>query len=584
MFDQFSPSPHSSGIQTPLKHDPDNQVFPGENWFFYWKLGSGLWRSKLEEYSHPGPLLVPINWSFHTDTGDNFDFADRRPETNFKKLMEEARLVGRTLSFLLPLTPVPFLPNGGIPHLATGNPAHDARGIAYGIVDGDGNINKLYSFFDTRVFRAYSRFTRELGNYFIRSGIDAQVWGMECGYKDNDGFKSFLFDTSPTWLKSFDDFVRAHKQESPHSDLPKSQLRREFYELIRQTYRQQAAKDMNANWEGSLKVGFIGSHPRHIFEKLEGTDSPENCPEQSLEILAASDLVSTVLIQSEWKKGSWGKMLDDIVINGAIKRFQENSILPIREDVLTPLRFFEIHHSPPIGSDGVPDWNELRLKNYLQQFYRWTYHETGESFIQESESEYDTEYIHFFQSHDLTTKKFRQMIRLLMNGCHLIIDQSGISEECSRQLELFFLENDLAVEKINLHTNIRHIRFNRAHLITFDGSRLMDFSPEKIQNFWHRLIGIFDLKHLNIRHCSGIEHYWRTRLPSPEDLNYEEIRRLGIYNTGPNKRKIEIPLLGNFKLLRMIDQIHVNIRSNAQQITLEIEPEGSLSLDFGVFS
>ena len=582
MLDQNHSWIESPRLQTPPLSNYDNQVFPGENWFFYWKLGSGLWRSKLEEYTHPGPLLVPLNWSFHTENGEHFDFADRRPETNLKKLVDDARQIGRTLSFLLPLTPLPCLPNGGIPHLTAGNPAQDAQGVAYGIVDGDNNINKLYSFFDTKVFQAYARFTRELGSYFIRSGIDAFVWGMECGYKDRDGFKSFLFDTSPTWKKSFDNFVLTQKEAS----LSPAQLRYEFYELIRQTYRQQAAKDMSAHWEGVLKVGFIGSHPQNIFQQLEEKkSSAANRLEQTLANLSVSDLPSSVLIRPEQKKGCWGKMLNDIVTNGAVTQLQPSTSSPDWNNTLTPLCFFKIHHSPLSSNRTIPGWNELRLKDHLQQYYRWTYHETCESIIQkETHSEVDTESIHFFQGYDLTPKKFRQMVRLLMNDSHLILDKTSISEECSRQLESFLLENDLEVEKINLHTNIQHIKLDRTSLIIFDGSRLSELSPEKIDDFWHRLIGFFSLKHLSIQHASGVEHYWRTRLPSPEELNYEEIRRVGLYNSDNIKRKIEIPLLSNFKLLRIIDQIHGSVWSNPRQITVELEPEGSLSLDFGVFS
>ena len=569
MLDQ--PQPHSPRLQTPPIPNYDVQAFPGENWFFYWKLGSGLWRSKLEEYTHPGPLLVPLSWSFHTETGDCFDFADHRPETNLKKLVDEAHQLGHTLSFLLPLTPVPYLPNGGVPHLIADSPALDSQGIAYGIVDGNDNINKLYSFFDTKVFRAYARFTKELGRYLVRSGIDTFVRGMECGYGDKDGFKSFLWDTSPAWKKSFDEFVRTHREDSPHAALTADQLRHKFYELIRQTYRQQAAKDMGVNWEGVIQVGFVGGHPPNIFERLEEKPSDDNPLQKTLETLTLSDLPSTVLVPPARKKGCWEKMLSDIVINGALNPFRPETDPPHWNNTLEPLRFFEIHR-PSL-------WNELHLKDYLRKYYRWTYRESDEF---PSHKEDDSECIRFIQGCDLTVQKFRQLVCLIMNGSHLILDETNLSQDCSRQLESFFLENDLKVEKINFHTNIRHIQLEHARLITFNGSHLGELPREKFEDFWHRLVSVFSLRHLPIQHASGIEHYWRTRLPSPEELNYEEIRRLSVYNADIVKGKVNIPLHSNFKLLRIIDQIGGNIQSSSRQITLELEPEGSLSLDFGV--
>ena len=576
MLDQTS----TPNLQTPPPLGHDEKAFLGENWFFYWKLGPGLWRTKIEEYTRPGPLLVPINWSFHTDTGEQFDFAVHRPETNLKKLVDEAHQVGRHLTFFLPLTPVPFLPNGGIPHLLAGNLAQDSRGIAYGILDGENNINKLYSFFDTKVFQSYARFTRELGRYFIRSGIDTHIWGMECGYSGHNGFESFLSDTSPAWQKSFHKFVKTRQQES----LTQEQLRYEFQQLIRDTYCNQAAKDLKANWEGVIKVGFIGGHPHNIFEQLEEKKSPANHSEQTLNMLTIADLPSSILINNKWKRKGLRKMLDDIVVNETIRQFQQSDTPPDWQSGLSPLRFFEIHHSPLLGKKNIPQWNNLHLQGYLQKFYRWTSKENWEFQTEEKESETDHSNIHFFQGHDLTTEKFRSIVRLLMNEQNIILDQTGIQEECARKMELFFLENDLPIEKINLHTNIRHIKMNRTHLIIFDGLQLTKVSTGNIYDFWHRLIGIFSLRHLEPPHSSEIEHYWRTRLPAPEELNYEEIRRLSVYNTGSSKKRLELPLPTNFKLLRLIDQIHSNVQSGSRQITVELDPEGSISMDFGVFT
>ena len=578
---QESPAP---SLQTPQLIDHDNHAFPGENWFLYWKLGPGLWRAKLEEYSHPGPIIVPINWSFHTDTGESFDFAQHRPETNLKKLLEEANQVGRTLAFFLPTTPVPYLPNGGVPHLSVGALAQNEQGLAYVILDGENNINKIYSFFDTGVFQAYACFTRELGRYFVRSGIDAHVWGMECGYSKDGEFKSFLSDISPTWQKSFDQFVCTQEQESSAPPPLQKQLQHDFCELIRQTYRQQAAKNMGVHWQGMVDVSFIDGGSDRIFEKLEEEHSPHRYLEQTLEALTVGDIPSSILVHPKQKKGCWDKMMEDIIINGANRKFSNRNSLDEWDNTLKPLRFFEIHHSSHASGHNIPSWKELRLKDYLQEYYRWTYKENQQFSIEERDAEPDNDFIYFLQGCDLTNAKFRQIIRLLMNGCHCVLDKSGITKELSRRLELFYMENDLNIERINLHTDIQHVQLQKSRLITFEGTRLATLSPDKIHDFWHRLIGVFSLRHLDMRSYPEIEYYWRTRLPSPEELNYEEIRRLSIYNSGSIKTKIDIPLPGNFKILRVIDQIHGNVHSSSQHITLELGPEGSLSLDFGVFS
>ena len=51
-----------------------DSVFPGENWFLYWKTSPSLWESKLREYSGPSPIFVPIYWGYHTDFEGDLDF------------------------------------------------------------------------------------------------------------------------------------------------------------------------------------------------------------------------------------------------------------------------------------------------------------------------------------------------------------------------------------------------------------------------------------------------------------------------------------------------------------------------------
>lgn len=176
-------------LTTPVPRDIDS-VFPGENWFFYWKTAASLWRIKLQEF--PGTrIIVPLNWSFHSETGDNFDFDEHRPETNLLKLVSIAKEVGKSVVFFLPVTPAPFLPNGGLPHFLARGMALNREGMAYGVIDNDDNLIKIYSFFDPRVFEGFNRFVRSLGKYFLDNGINVDVWGLSCGYFENGNYKSF---------------------------------------------------------------------------------------------------------------------------------------------------------------------------------------------------------------------------------------------------------------------------------------------------------------------------------------------------------------------------------------------------------
>ena len=86
-------------LTTPVLNDYDS-VFPGENWFFYWKTSASLWKTKLASIQGTGQVFVPMNWAFHSESGESFDFADQKPETDLVKLCNEAKEVGKEVVHL----------------------------------------------------------------------------------------------------------------------------------------------------------------------------------------------------------------------------------------------------------------------------------------------------------------------------------------------------------------------------------------------------------------------------------------------------------------------------------------------------
>ena len=575
--------PQPFQLTTPLLLKDEDELFPGENWFFYWKIGSRLWKSKFEDYSRSGPILLPINWSFHTDTGDNFDFATHRPETNLKKLVATAKEVGREISFLLPFGPVPFIPNGGLPHLLAKVASLNNLGLVQGAISANSVINKMYSFFDSSIFKAYAKFTDALGAYFTSSGIDCNVWGMDAGYIEGGGFKSFLFDHSSSYQDSLDQFKTASREKNPKQVYTDKILERDFCQFIRETYLNQAARGLGGNWEGFVRVGFVGSGPQDFFERLEGEEREDKFIGQTLKILSAQALPSSALIPGKMKEGVWGKVLEDQVVGGVTRDFNKAYEMG-QEGEFIPLKFFEFYHHKKDYPTTSHFWDKIHLLSYLQKEYRWTYLQSRDDEIKWSEIENSGPRIHFLQGQFIDQKLFQNIIKLLMSGHNIVLDGNQIPPTYVRRIESFFLENDLRVNKIKFHTEISHIKLGESHLIIFDSKKLRPLSKEKITHFWRSLLAIFTINHLAVKLPTGVEIYWRTRFPSPIELSYEEIRRASFYNTTSDKKKLNIDLPGNFKLLRIIDQRETKIANAPGEITLKMASKGSVSLDFGVFS
>ena len=182
-------------LTTPVMKS-DDAVFPGENWFLYWKTSPSLWEGKLQEYQGPSPLFVPIYWALHSEHPESFDFGRQKPSTDLKRLEETAKKCGRELVFLFPLTPMPFLSNGGVPSYVSRTISKDKDNLAIAAFDSQNNLHKVFSFFDPKVFQAYRKFCYQFGQYLSQVGSSSRVMGLEAMKYEKGFFISFLKDHS----------------------------------------------------------------------------------------------------------------------------------------------------------------------------------------------------------------------------------------------------------------------------------------------------------------------------------------------------------------------------------------------------
>lgn len=577
-------------LTTPVIRDED-AVFPGENWFFYWKTSASLWRSKLESMTTANKLLVPINWAFHSETGDKYDFAEEKPETDLKKLVNIAEELGKQLIFLVPMAPCPYLPNGGLPSLLARTPMVDGSGKIKAFVDQDGTLNKMYSFFDPRVYRAYGKFTAALGQYFSQAGISCDVWGMDCGQVSLSGFQSTLKDHSVIFEQGFSRFLSAKKDEG-ELDLmggvmtpdQEHRLSQEFLEVIHSIYAESCESGLAGNWEGIVRVGFIGGSDDDFFRRLNSKDRISTYTYDLLECLSLNALPASLLIPGRLKKGILGRMFQQLVSNSFFDfLFSENSYEGDDVVQFKPKRYFEVYD---LSADIPPDtvgWADLGLWDYLQKYYSWCYSDQGEVPFKWSE-EAEMDKVFFFHGISLDQKLFHNILKTFMSGGKVILNRSGLTKEFQKKLEAFFLENDLHVEKIKYTTTIYNATLGEGRFLLFDGDALLDLDEKKVLEFWHKILGTFKTSHLMVLPPEGVQVAWRVRACNTNELSFEEIRRMDLYNPSSYKKKMRFQIPENFRLVKVVDEDKVTFNHGQRDVEIEFLPEGSLSLDFGVFS
>lgn len=578
-------------LTTPVPRDFD-AVFPGENWFLYWKTSSSLWEAKLQEYTESNRIVVPINWAFHSETGDNYNFAQERPETDLKKLVDAAKSVGKEITFLIPVTPAPFLPNGGLPSMLARTLSVGPHGMVYGSLDGENQLNKIYTFFDTRVYQAFCKFVSHLGQYFTESGIDSDIWGATFGYIDDSdtGFFDFFYDRSRVFEQGFSRYLDAKRKEgSEETNLvgatAEEAEKLEFHNTIRDLYLQEATEALSGNWEGHLKFGFLGSNSEAFFKRLSGNDDSLAYSRQVMQAMVRDVVPSSILVPHRSKKGVLGKQLSDLIANSFLESILRQDYYDDDSHITySPLRFFDVFDYDPQKKHDHHSWENLGLLHYFSRNYRWCYSHKTSTDIPFDEGLNLEEKLHFFHGERMHKKAFHTLLKIFMSGGKVVLNRSGLSIEYLKKLESFFLENNLRVEKVNFHTIIHNIVLGDGRLIILEGDKLATLDPGVKLTFWKKLLDTFGLKHLQVKTTDGVDYFWRTRTSSATELNYEEIRRVSFYNPTSYKQKVHIKMAKNFALMKVLDENNVTMQSSPSEQVIEMLPGGVVSMDFGVYS
>lgn len=565
--------------------DYRDPVFPGENWFFYWKTSPTLWESKLQEYNGIGPIFVPIFWGFHSEYEDVFDFANTKPETDLAKLYQIAQAQGKELIFLMSVTPMPFLPNGGLPAYLARNIAMDDNGMIISVFDQDNRLNKMYSFFDPKVFMGFKKFTFALGQYFSSKGISSQIYSCECYRFEKERVVSFLEDSSKSYDSGLSRYIQQNKlQENIESIEDEELVKKEYSKLIDELYKSCLTETVSGHFSGNLKFCFLGAGVDKVFSRSsEYWEHSSDYFMPMFEMMIHNFIPSSALLPNALKEGVLNRSLKNIVTKGLLGKFLTEGLY---EDALSmsfkPLYFFEFFKEAK-GNSLFSRWfRDIGLSYFFNSKFCLSYN-VNDKFSFEPEEDDCEQKVFFFRGNQIDQNSFNHFIKLFMSGGKIILDISELDEVTEKKIHIFVSENNLKQESVSYLTSITHITLGDGILILFDGRKLQDAPISKINSFWEKVIDYMGFKHLELQNEEGIFYHWKTRQASSLELDYGEIRRLSIYNPTSYKKKVRLFSNKNFALLKVVDSERSDINSTPVGLDLKLQPGGSLSLDFGYF-
>ena len=548
-----------------------------DNWFYYWKTSLSLWKEKMESFPY-NLVIVPIYWAFHAEKQNISDFGRIRPETNLKRIQEIGDELGKKVIFFLALGPSPIFPHGGLPPYLMGTLSQNMQGHTYTILNKEKMCNKVYSFFDPNIFKEYGNFVKELGDYFKKEKISSDVYGINCGYFSGKSFISYFNDRSNCFHKSFAKYIEASMEENLSPGIKSSKEEREeikkFSLFIYSLYKKAAQDHLSQNWEGELKVVFLGGSTKDFIKRGLSDDKMEYFNDILFGI-NQEFLPSAGLLDMETDASIFQKQFRDIVIDTYIPWKLSNSFM---EDInYSPLAFFQIFE------DEDKNFQKSGLLKYLEENYGTTF-----SYFN-SEEEKDLSFpiegkILFIPGIKIDKNQFTKILKFFLNGGKVFIDCQGLTLEIKNKIDGFLLENSLKVDKIKFHASFENVSLGEGRLFFFKGNELQFLDMESKNEFWQKVLGNMEIPHFHLKSNLNLKFFWKTRSASPGEHNYQEIRRLCIYNSEKNKKRVKGLTQKNISLIRVGHEAEKKYESQSDQIEFEVPPQSWITVDFGIWA
>lgn len=557
-----------------LTTDP---VRPGEQWFCYWKTSAALWEQRIREIPAHETVFIPVFWGFHAGPSQRWDFGEQQPELDLARLVHLLTQHGRKFCWLLPLTPAPFLPNGGIPISTARTLALSEEGLLLASFDMDGTLHKMYSFFEPKVFSAFSSFTSAFGQYLAENKIKTQVWGVKFFYPHQNKNHIFLEDRSVAFEQGFSRFLKkTHPEGVELTDATQEEeLKQDFVKEVEALFTAVAAEALAPFWAGTKAISVLGSSPTDTLERgiMEGR-SQLNTFKEIFDNYVHGRWFSTALLAANEKRELTRKCLDEHFgvdeIEHQFNFLSHNHDLPENFRANTLVEIFD-----PTGGEV---FKRNGLVSFLDKNFRWMYNIRPEITFTPQALEASLGRIKIFHAKGMDRTHFSQMLKLFLMGEKVIFDRSGLSSELDKRLQIFYLENNLNIQQVNFLTSVSLCSLGEGQFISFDGDPL---KLEDQNRFWIQLFEHFKLQHPKVDIEDGVFALWRIRATSPHELNYLDVRRVNLYNPTSYKKPVSIHTLKKFAFMKVVDPFQATAKTTSEGVEIEILPGGRVALDFG---
>ena len=509
-----------------------NTVYPGEQWFFYWKTSAVLWERLISESPQGGMIFIPLNWGQHHMGNMGWDFGEERPELDILRLAQTLLRHNKHFCWLMPLSPAPFLPNGGLPVSASKVLGKSREGIHYAIFDHEDQLNKMYSFFGGGVFNLFDEFVQKFGTLISSNKLKAPVFGLHSHYFDNGQLISFIEDSSQAFEQGFSRYLKKNFPEGLEIENPirEREFKQKFTTDVAKFFETCAESQLPGVWHGLKNITFLGAGFRDSLERaLPAGKSPEKISHEIATLFYGQELLSSCLLKPTEKTEIISWMLEDLYGDINLRRsFGFEGSMKLIPGEFSPFGLMDLI------SLSDAHFRENGLVNYLDEFYPWLYQKQREFEFSIESIEANQDKVKIFLGKDLDRTGFSQALKLFLMGQKVILDTSGLSDILEKKLQLFVIENNLKVQNVNFIIPTKICELGEGAFIFFDGTLLK--ANESSSKYWTQIFKFFKLIHPKVIFSEGVFHHWKLRKTKPEELAYLDVRRLSLYNPTSYKK------------------------------------------------
>lgn len=537
----------------------DDPVLPGEHWFCYWKTSAALWESRIRTLDTNQEISIPVYWGFHSEGPDKWDYGHYLAERDLARLVELLVQYRVKFHWVFPLSPCPLMPNGGVPVHAARTLSVGENGIHLCSLSAQNSIHKIYSYFEPKVFAAFSSFLQSFKEFLKKNGAGSQVIGQEFTFIERGRLVSFLYDQSFSFEQGFSRYLKNNVIEDLTDPLIEKRLHEEFRSEVAELFRQTAETSLDSFWIKSESVCFLGASPQETIQRSLPVGKPSISYFIDLfEHYLFARKISSALLKADEKKGLLETVLRENFNSG--NAWEADS-------EWEGLCLFELYSPKP------EDFFGQGLHQHLSANFRWLYRFHHEDFR-------DTEALKIVHSKYLDRSHFTQVLKSFLLGKRVIIDKNGIDPELEKRLGLFYIENDLKLETVRFQTQMTLTELGDGKLLIYDGSGL---NKDNYALFWAKVFEVMGVNHLHTELSDDVFSMWKRRDCLAGELNYLDVRRVSFYNPTSYKKHVKLQTQNRFAFMRLIDPQKASAKSSAQVIDVELLPQGRISLDFGHF-